>query len=351
MSMNGCGCLGLIGATTVLGLAIGCGGSSSASPSPGGGGTTAALDAAYAFARQQVNLTSLVVAHDGVIDRQEYSNGGGADTPQDIRSGTKSVVSLLVGIALDRGCLRSLDQTVGELLGPLGPSDPARAAVTVRHLLTMSSGIGGDELADVGEYNRWAAAPNQVAYVWDQPLLAPPGTRFSYFSAAYHVLSPILTRACGLSTADFARDSLFGPLGIGSRQWEVDRQDYNNAAAGLRLTPMDMVAIGNLVLAGGQAGGRQVVPASWIRDATRTQMATSAQAYASGYGFGWWTGQTAGSDFTFANGFGGQFIVVVPRVGLVVTATNRWQGVGSAVAAAQWMATLDIIMRRIVPAY
>lgn len=220
----------------------------------------------------------------------------------------------------------------------------------MRHLLTMSSGIGGNELADVGEYNRWAAAPNQLSYVWDQPLLAPPGTRFTYYSPAYYVLSPILTRACGQSAADFARDHLFAPLGIGPREWEVDNQNFSNGAAGLQLTPMDMVAIGNLVVAGGQVGG-QVVSASWVRDATQGQVATSAQPYASAYGFGWWIGQRSGSDFAFANGYGGQFIVVVPRLHLVVTATNRWQGIGSAAANAQWTTTLDLIMQRIVPAF
>jgi CubicO group peptidase (beta-lactamase class C family) len=341
------GSIGLACLATCLAATTGCGGNSSTSTGPSSTTPTGQLDAAYALARQQANLTSLVVAHEGIVARQEYFNGGGSDTPQDIRSDTKSVVSLLVGIALDRGCLRSVDQTVGDLLGPLGPSDSTKAAVTVRQLLTMSSGIGGDELADVGEYNRWVVAPNQLSYVWDQPQMASPGTRFAYYSPAYYVLSPILTRACGQPTGDFARDNLFAPLGIGAREWEVDRQGYANGAAGLRLTPMDMVAIGNMML----DGGRQVVSADWVRDATRTQMATNAQPYASGYGFGWWTGQVSGSDFAFANGYGGQFIVLVPRARLVVTATNRWQGVGATTASAQWMTTLDLIMQRIVPAF
>jgi CubicO group peptidase (beta-lactamase class C family) len=312
---------------------------------------TASVNAAYALARQQPNLTSLVIARDGVVERQEYFNGGGADIPQDVRSVTKSVTSLLIGIALERGCLRSVDQTVGELLGPLGPTDPAKAAITVRQLLNMTSGLGGDELRNVSEYNSWAAAPDQLTYVWDSPLLDPPGTRFSYYSPGFYVLSRILTRVCGQTTADFARDNLFVPLGIGPRQWETDDQGFYNGGAGLRLTPLDMVAIGNLVLRGGLTGGQQTMPSTWAENSTRMQVATNAQPYASGYGFGWWTGQTAGSDFAFANGFGGQFIVIVPRTRLVVTAATRWQNVGSAVAGAQWRAVIDIIMQRIVPAY
>jgi CubicO group peptidase (beta-lactamase class C family) len=340
-------CRRVLGSALLAGAAASCGGGSPAGPGTGSSGTVG-LDAAYALARQQANLTSLVVSRDGEIIRQEFFHGGGADTPQDVRSVTKSVVSLLVGIAIDRGCVQSADQRVGDLLGP---SDPAKAAITVRQLLSMTSGLGNDELLDVGEYNRWVAAPNQLAYLWAQPLQATPGTRFTYFSAAYHALSPIVTRACGQATADFARDVLFGPLGIGVRPWETDQQGYANGAAGLQITPRDMVAIGNLVLSGGMVGGRPVVSAGWIRDATRAQVATGAQPYASAYGYGWWAGQAAGSDVAFANGYGGQFIVVAPRARLVVTAANRWQGVGGATANAQWLATIDLIMQRIVPAF
>jgi CubicO group peptidase (beta-lactamase class C family) len=192
-----------------------------------------------------------------------------------------------------RFSIRPSHWPAGELLGPLEPGDPAKAAVTVRHLLTMSGGIGGDELANPDEYNNWAAAPNQLQYFWNLPLLARPVTRFSYFSPAYHVLSVILSQACGRSAADFARDNFFEPLGIEPRPWETDNQDYNNGSAGLRLTPLDMTAVGNLVLAEGRAGERQVVFADWIRGSTRRQMATDVQPYMSGYGFGWWTGQTA----------------------------------------------------------
>jgi CubicO group peptidase (beta-lactamase class C family) len=334
----------------LVGLVVCCGGGTTTSPTP----TTPSpgLDAAFAAARQLPNLTSLVVSHVGMVERQEFFNGGGANTPQDVRSVTKSVMSLLVGIALDRGCVRSLDETLGEALGPLAPADPAKAAVTVRSLLSMSSGIGGDELLDIGEYNRWAAAPDQLEYLWHQPAVSAPGTRFAYYSPAYHLLSPIVGRSCGPATAaGLARGWLFGPLGIGDRGWQTDNQGNNNGAAGLTLSPTDMVALGNLVISGGRSWGSQVVSPTWLRESTRMQVATSAQPYMSGYGFGWWTGQASGSDFAAANGYGGQFIIVVPRTALVVVATSRWQGLTTSAASAQWRAVLDIIMQRIVPAY
>ncbi len=345
-SFLSCSRLAAAAACAALAACLACGGGSSPSaPTPTS--STPALDPAFALARQQPNITSLVVSRDGTIVGQEYFHGGGPDTPQDVRSVTKSVMSLVVGVALSRGCLASLDQTVSELLGPLGPSDPAKGAVTLRHLLTMSSGIGGDELADPDEYNRWWSAPNQLAHLWSQPLVAPPGSRFAYYSPAYSALSPIVTRACGKATASFASDYLFAPLGIGPRAWETDHQGYANGAAGVLLAPTDMQAIGNLVL----AGGAGIVPAGYFSEATRPQMATHAVRYVSGYGYGWWTGQVSGSDVILAHGWAGQFIVVVPRLRLVVTAADRWQGLSNSTANAQWLGVADIIMQHVVPAF
>ena len=341
-----------IGLVLALLIAASCGGSAPTGPTPRSpAGWTTRLDTAFDLAGRQPQITSLVVTRDGAIVREQYWHGGGPDTPQDVRSVTKSVTSLLVGTALDRGCLRSLDQTVGEMLGPLGPPDSDKRAITVRHLLTMSSGLGSDELENVNEYNLWASAPNQLDYVWNLPILSPAGTHFVYNSGVYHVLSAILTRACGAPTADFARDTVFGPLGFGARSWETDNQGFANGAAGLMLTPRDMVAIGNLVLGEGRAAAGQVVSAGWVRDATRSHVDTSAQPYATGYGLGWWTGQMGTWNFAFANGYGGQFIVVVPGVRLVVTATNRWQGIGTAAAGSDWIAVMNIIMQNVLPAF
>jgi len=335
----------------MAGLIVGCGGSHEPASLDTGAGNTALLDSAYAVAREQPNLTSLVVARNGVIERQEYFNGGGADIPQDVRSITKSVVSLLVGIALERGHLRSLDQTLGELLGPLAPPAPEMKAITLRQLLTMTSGLGGDELAHPELYNQWAAAANQLTYIWEQPLVAPPGSQFNYYSANYYVVSRILTRGTGQTTSDFAQGTLFTPLGIGSRLWETDDLGFFNGGAGLSLTPMDMLTLGNLVLTDGRVNGGQVVSSAWIRASTVAQMPTQAMPSVSGYGYGWWTGQAGESGFVMATGWGGQFIVVVPQKQLVVAATTHWQGVGTTAATAQWQAVMNLIVQRIVPAF
>jgi len=340
-------CLSLLAAFCGI---LGCGGSQDP-PAQIETVNTALVDSAFDLARQQPNITSLVIARDGVIERQEHFNGGGADIAQDVRSVTKSVVSILVGAALERGQLRSLDQSLGDLLGPLAPLDPAKIPITLDQLLTMSSGLGGNELANPSLYNQWAAAPDQLTYVWDLPLVATPGAQFNYYSPNYYVLSRILSRNCGQSTSDYARAALFTPLGIGPCEWEADDLGYFNGGAGLRLSPRDMMTLGSLVLANGRFNGNQVVSSSWIQESTTTKISTNAMPGISGYGYGWWTGQAAGARFAMATGWGGQFIVVVPQKRLVVTATNRWQSVGTAAAQAQWQATCELILRRIVPAY
>ncbi len=318
--------------------------------------TAVALEPAYAVARLEPNLKSLVVARNGSTLRAEYFNGGGPDKPEPIRSVTKSVLALAVGAALDTGCLTSLDETLGELLGPTLVTDPAKAGITLRHLLTMSSGIDFPEAAGwaggPSVYNAWIQSPDQVAFVMARPLTAQPGARFEYGSGTIHLASVALTRACGTSTSAFAHERLFAPLGISARSWEADNQGYSNGGAGLSLTPMDMLAIGTMVVDGGRYQGRQIVSSAWVQAMTRTQIATPAGSATPAYGYGWWLGQTAvGDAFCLANGWGGQFIFVVPAKRLVVTTANNTDALPRQAALDQWQRVFQIIYSQIVPLF
>ena len=314
-----------------------------------------AIEAAFAQARLDPGLRSLVVSRGGATVRAEYFNGGGPDTPEYVWSVTKSVLSLTVGAALDDGCLRSLDQTMGELLGPSLVTDPAKAGVTLRHLLTMSSGIDFPEASFYASgpslYDAWIQAPDQVAFVMGRPVTAAAGTRFEYGSGTIHLASVALTRACGVGTSIFAGERLLSPLGITGRTWEADRQGYSNGGAGLSLTAADMQAIGNLVLDSGRSQGRQVVSSSWVRAMTRAQIAAGGGA-TQWYGYGWWVGRTgAGDPFALANGWGGQFIAVVPAKGLVVTTASRTADQPASVSMAQWERVFEIVYSRVIPLF
>ncbi len=314
---------------------------------------TARLDEAFIAARQFANLKCLVISQNGTIVREEYFNDGGPDIQHDVRSVTKSVTGLLIGIAIDEGIIPSVDQTIGTYIGPLVERlNEEKANITIRHLLTMSGGFAWNELASVSEYNNWISSSNQVQYLMDRSLSSQPGRSFTYNTAALHLLSVIVSRAAHMRTDEFAQQHLFGPLGIGDRIWEVDRQGYNNGGAGLQLTPRDMVKIGKMMLDRGEVNGKRIVSAQWSDESVSPKIGINASMdFSDGYGYCWWTGRTPKGAYAFANGYGGQFILIEPSRRLVVAATNRWSGVPSAAANDQWYRTMDLLVNRVLPAF
>jgi CubicO group peptidase (beta-lactamase class C family) len=311
------------------------------------------LSNAFAQAASFSRLESLVVSWNGAIIKEQYFRSGGANVQSDVRSVTKSITSLLIGIAIDRGFLTSVDQTIGEFIRPLVDSlSTDKAAITIRDLLTMSSGFPWNELGNVNEYNYWFNAPNQVQYLINRSLVAKPGQVFDYNSAALHMLSVILTRATNMKTQDFAQKYLFDSLGSTISSWETDRQGYNNGAAGINITPHDMIKIGQLILNGGTYNGKRIVSSGWIEETIKFHITTkNALEFGPGYSYCWWNGQNIKGNYAFALGFGGQFIVVVPRLNLVVTATNKWSGLNNPVPDNDLFETLSLIMDNIIPAF
>jgi CubicO group peptidase (beta-lactamase class C family) len=310
------------------------------------------LAEAYEAARLNHGVKCLLVARNGVLVGEEYFNRDGRDSLYHVRSVTKSVVSILFGIAVDRGLIRNLDLTVKELLGEFGDSMSAAAgSITIRNLLTMSGGFQWEELRTTYDLSLWANSNNKVAHVLKLPIADLPGTRFTYNTAACQLLSAIFKDATGMSLYDFAVNNLFQPLGmLGARPWEMDAQGLHYGGYRLSLTPIDMLNIGQLYLNEGEFGGMRVVSAEWVRSSTRAQISTSnATPYGPTYGYLWWVGRYQSYDYFFANGYGGQFIVNVPALRLVIVARSDWTGTGRT-AEEQWMQTIDIIMNRVLPA-
>ena len=315
--------------------------------------TSAALEEVFLNAEQLPNLKSLIVYKDNSIIKEKYFHNGAADIEHDVRSVTKSVMSTLIGIAIDNGFIQSEDQTIDVFLDPLvGNLDSAKSKIRIRDLLSMSSGFYSNELASSSEYNNWISTPNQLLYTLSQPLVSQPGQTFYYNSGASHLLSIILTQATGMSSYNFAKQYLFQPLGISDHNWSTDKQGSNNGAAGLRLTPQDMLKIGILYLNGGIYNNTQVLPRSWITKATTAKITTGTVIpFASDYGYLWWNGRADSRSYFFANGWGGQFILVVPELSLIVVASNEWSGIPSAIAGEQWYNTLNLIINEIIPIY
>ena len=314
---------------------------------------SANLDDAFNKASQIANIKSLVVWQNGNIIRESFFNKEGPDALHDVRSVTKSVISILIGIAIDKKIIPSVNQSINNYLSPLGYKlTEEQKSITIQHLLTMSSGFQWSELISVSEYNNWATAPNQVQYLLNRTLSSKPGEVFSYNSAALHLLSVILTQASGISTIDFANKYLFNPLETSITKWETDNQEFINGAAGLNITPYDMIKIGQLIINKGLYKNKRIVSEEWIENSTSPKISTNnATPYGTSYCCCWWGGTISKYDYVFANGWGGQFIVIIPSLKLVVTATNKWSGIVSSKANEQWMSTLDIIMKDIVPKF
>ena len=311
------------------------------------GGLARALEAAPGVS----GMESAAVVRRGRLVGEWYRDAS-PSTLRPVRSVTKSVMSLLVGLAIDRGVFQGTDEPLADTFHPpLPPITGPDEAITLEDLLTMTAGFEWDE-SNVAEFNAWVLAPDQVEYVLARPLVSTPGTSWNYNSAAVHLLSAALTSSTDAGTAGFADAELFAPIGIRSRSWEVDNRGIPNGGAGLSLTARDLAKLGELVLQGGRSGSGQVIPAAWIRDATSVRFSPVGALPATGslgYGRLWWLGQLGGKTLILAWGYGGQFVAVLPETDLVVVTTAKFQGLGNG-APAQTSAIMDWIALSVLPA-
>jgi CubicO group peptidase (beta-lactamase class C family) len=311
-----------------------------------------ALERAASQAGALPRMRSLVVVREGRIALERYYNGFGPDSLADLRSVTKSVVSMLTGIAMDQGGISSLDLTLGELLTQdLGIPSAAQAPISLRHLLTMSGGFQWDE-SGVAEYNDWRRSGDFVQYLLDRPVVSEPGTAFTYNSAAVHLLSLLVERSMGASLILFANVGLFQPLGITRGQWEGMIDGTVNGGAGLDLRPLDLARLGQLYLQRGRSGGRTVVRGDWVDLTTEPAYDWSRRVGPAGgitYGHLWWVDRDR--DAFFAWGYGGQFLYVVPARRLVVVTTTDWSLLSQEGGpAALEAAVMEVIVEGVVPA-
>jgi CubicO group peptidase (beta-lactamase class C family) len=225
-------------------------------------------------------LHNLLVIRRGqlILDASLYPYS--PEGPHDVASVTKSITSLLVGIAIDKGLIESVRQPVVSLLPAAGRSAPdeQRQAMTVEHLLTMTSGLdcgfqpGEQELAAMRRSDDWAA------FALALPMRAAPGTQYAYCSCNNHLLSAILSARTGGSALAFARTHLFDPLGISIASWPADNHGRTHGWGDLHLFPKDLAKIGELYRNGGMWNGRRILSESWVR---RPRSRTCACARAS----------------------------------------------------------------------
>ena len=259
---------------------------------------------------------SSVVIYDGYIVIEEYYNGFKREDQQSLYSCTKTVVSTLVGIAIAEGKIGGVDEKLPDLL-PNMAMEPWMREITLENMLTMSAGLPGDDwLYDFMGLNEMLAAPDPLEYALTRPMLFPPGSRFEYTDAVSHILSCIISEKTGMSAAEYAEQKLFAPLGITDYTWTSDAQGRNWGFARLKLRALDMAKIGLLYLRGGDWEGKEVVPADWIKEATKHRIDANLL---DGYGYQLWVDD--GGWYT-ALGYMGQFIMVFPKLNTVAVFTG-----------------------------
>jgi CubicO group peptidase (beta-lactamase class C family) len=271
-----------------------------------------------AIGEQKLGFHGLLIIRHGYIVSETYFGYYQQDTPHMMYSVTKSFISTLVGIALDKGYIDSTSQRGVDFFpnDKFGNLDEQKQAMTLEDILTMRTGLDWDE-GDAA-YNSLYRSPDWVQYMLDLPMAAAPGTQFLYCSGCSHLLSAIVQQTTGKNPRDFAEENLFKPLGMKGVNWENNPAGIPIGGWGLNLAPRDMARLGYLFLHGGQWDGQQVVSAGWVAEATRSHTGTGG---ALGYGYQWWT--HPGLKAYMALGLYGQMIMVIPEADLIVVTTAQ----------------------------
>ncbi len=304
----------------------------------------------------EYSIDSISVYRNGYLVADYYFNPlYPRDTPHVIHSATKSIMSTLIGIAIEQGHIESVEVPYVAFFPDkqAAITDERMKAITLKDLLSMETGIRSRDFALYGWEGNFAMQQTDdwVAYIMSLPVDVEPGVRFDYSNMSSFLLSAIIEEATGMDTLDFASKNLFDPLGIEDVQWEWSPQGYAIGFARMWLKPEDMAKFGLLYLQQGQWDGEQIVPADWVKEAITPhafpknyvevldadgekdpelttlnwRIANLFRPFSDGYGYQWWLDKDGSYS---AVGVGGQYIMVVPEENLVVVVTNASSGMG-----------------------
>jgi CubicO group peptidase (beta-lactamase class C family) len=289
-------------------------------PAPEPATVALAVSEAAKAAEDLPRLHSLLVSWRGELLLERYYNGARANRPANIKSASKSVISALVGIAIDRQLIAGVDQPIADYFPDLKGAaiDPVKQSITIEDLLTMRSGL---ETTSNRNYGAWVQSRNWVSHALARPLVSPPGSNMVYSTGNTHLLSAVVTKASGKSTLQFAQETLAKPLGFSFAEWPRDPQGVYFGGNDMLMTPKQMLAFGEMYLRHGRVNGQPVVPERWVEESF-VERTVSPRAGDRSYGYGWWIRDLAGFPAYYAWGYGGQFIFVIPDLDLVAVTTS-----------------------------
>lgn len=294
---------------------------------------------------REANLHGVVMIRRGKLVFDRYFEGEderygrplgrvahGPERLHDLRSISKSVLSLLFGVGFDRGWFGDMDRPILDFFPEHQDLRPwPVAGVTLRHALTMSAGMQWNEYLPYSNpensERRMIEAPDRARFVLEQPIARPPGITYNYNGGLTELLAIILTRRAGRPLQDFAREALFDPLGISEVEWITYADGAPSAVSGLRLRPRDVARIGWMVLKGGIWRDQKLISQRWIDESTAPHMNGEGLFF---YGYQWWLGRSLVKRqeirWVSAVGWGGQRMFIVPSLDLVVVVTAGLYG-------------------------
>lgn len=316
--------------------------------------------------KQYLALHSILISKGNAKPYQRYFNSYGKDSLHDSRSSFKSVASLLIGVAIDKGWIKSVDQPIQHFFPnhPAFKKDPRKKKIRIKDLLEMRSGLDCDEWSDNGKdcESEMEKSNNWVDYSLSLPMKTDPGKQWAYTSCNTMLLSGIISKATGKSIMKFAEESLFKPLQMSNYRWTLDPSGQGMTAGSFYIKPSDMLKFGQLILNNGKWKGKQLISKSWISESTsakipipeqasfvktsRSKAAVPQQTY---YGYSWYNEKIQigadSYDTIIASGNGGQYVFTIPSLDLVVVFTQGNYGSWKAKQA------FDILAKYIIPAY
>jgi CubicO group peptidase (beta-lactamase class C family) len=282
----------------------------------------------YYSASRLETLYSLLVIKNGYLIAEDYFNKGSVDQKDRLQSVTKSYTSALVGIALEQGCLSSVDQKMLDFFPEVTSkiTDPRKKQITIRNMLEMRAGYPREE-TDPALWDGLLSG-HYPPLIEGFPLVSDPGTRFHYSNLTSNWLGIIVDRACGMNLKAYAEEYLFSPLGVKAGEWGQDAEGHNNGCGDLHLTARDAAKFGLLYLNDGAYKGHQIVPADWVYDSLQTYSVDEAFVKKVGhfrdigYGYQWWSANAGEHHVNFAWGHGGQLIVLLDDFDMVIVTTS-----------------------------
>lgn len=309
--------------------------------------------ALYQDAQELDTLYGLLVIKNGHLVAEKYYQGRSVDSRDPLASVTKSFTSALAGIALEQGCLESLDVKMADYFPEYTDQleDPRKQAITLEQMLQMRSGYPWEEFVQpyLDELFR---TPNWIPHLVDFPLTSQPGTEFGYSNLTAHLAGVIIAKACGQSLYIMAEDYLFDPLDGKMGSWPYDPSGYNYGSGALALTARDAARFGLLYLNDGEYQDQQIIPAAYVE---KSLARYSTGIYGEGlgrylrdlgYGYFWWSARSGEHEFNYAWGHGGNLIVLVHDLDLVVVTTaDNLSGVFGEESWEKERAIIDVVTK------